>query len=98
MVRRAPTFEEVAEAAHAILSRGVFAAHKAMFDYGFVQREFERHGTFFARPQVCTLRLARQLLPELPSRSLGYLCDHLLIDIADRHRAHGDAEATAYVP
>jgi DNA polymerase-3 subunit epsilon len=41
--------------------------------------------------------LARILFPELSSRSLGALCDHLLIDIYDRHRAAGDAEATVYV-
>lgn len=96
-VRNAPPFAEVADEALAIISKGVFAAHNAMFDYGFVQREFIRHGIFFESPQVCTLKLARQLLPELPSRSLGFLCEHLLIDIWDRHRAHGDAEATAYV-
>jgi DNA polymerase-3 subunit epsilon len=97
MVKNAPTFSEIAEDALTFLSRGVFTAHNAPFDYGFVQREFERHGVFFSGPHLCTLRLARQLLPELPSRSLGYLCEHLLIDIWDRHRAHGDAEATAYV-
>jgi DNA polymerase-3 subunit epsilon len=97
MVKKAPTFAEIAGEVDAFLGRGVFTAHNAMFDYGFVQRELERHGRLLAGPQVCTLKLARQLLPELPSRSLGYLCEHLLIDIWDRHRAHGDAEATAYV-
>lgn len=97
MVKYAPTFEEISEELFGILDQGVFAAHNAGFDYGFIQHEFGRVGKDFIRPQCCTLKLARKLLPELPSRSLGMVCEHLLIDIADRHRAHGDAEATAYV-
>lgn len=97
MVKRAPTFKDIAADLHAILQKGHFTAHNAGFDFGFLQQEFARTGFFFSQPQVCTLRLARILLPELPSRSLGMLCEHLLIDIWDRHRAYGDAEATVYV-
>ncbi len=97
MVERAPLFADIASDVFRFLSRGVFTAHNAMFDFGFVRSELERHEFFLTQPQICTLRLARQLFPELPSRSLGFLCEHLLIDIWDRHRAHGDAEATTYV-
>ncbi len=97
MVARAPTFEEIEPALTRILRKGVFTAHNAGFDYGFIRSEYSRLGKEFVQPQCCTLKIARKLLPELPSRSLGYLCEHLLIDIADRHRAHGDAEATVYV-
>ena len=97
MVRNAPRFEDVAGPLKSILSKGVFTAHNVRFDYGFVEGEFARLGEPFESEQCCTLRLARRLLPELPSRSLGYLCEALFIDIWDRHRAHGDAEATVYV-
>jgi DNA polymerase-3 subunit epsilon len=97
MVERAPEFKDIAFQLQDFLTRGVFTAHNAGFDYGFIQNEFSRIAVRYESPQVCTVRLARQLLPELPSRSLGSLCEHLLIDISDRHRAHGDAEATAYV-
>lgn len=97
MVRNAPTFAEIAGPLLNFLSRGIFTAHNAPFDYGFIQHEYARLGQIFARPQLCTVRLARKLYPDLPSRSLGVLCEHLLIDIWDRHRASGDAEATVYV-
>lgn len=97
MVKNAPSFEEIGPSLHEFLSQGIFTAHNAAFDYGFIQREFERLGRPYNSPQICTVRLARQLMPELPSRSLGNLCSELLIDISDRHRAHGDAEATAFV-
>jgi DNA polymerase-3 subunit epsilon len=97
MVKNAPSFSEIAEPLYEFLSNGIFTAHNAGFDYGFLQSEFIRAGRPLVRPQCCTLRLARRLMPELPSRSLGNLCESLLIDIWDRHRAHGDAEATVYV-
>lgn len=97
MVKHAPRFGEISEPLFQILSKGIFSAHNAGFDFPFVQQEFLRAGQIFCSPTVCTVRLARHLYPELPSRSLGALCDHLLIDITDRHRAAGDAEATVYV-
>ena len=97
MVKDAPSFSEIAKPLMDILNRGVFTAHNVKFDFGFVQQEFFRLGQIFEQPQCCTLKLSRQLYPELPSRSLGVLCEHLLIDIWDRHRAYGDAEATVYV-
>jgi DNA polymerase-3 subunit epsilon len=97
MVKNAPTFADVADQLRLFLGRGVFAAHNAGFDYGFIKCEFERLGQPWERPTVCTLRIARKLYPDLPSRSLGNLCEHLLIEIFNRHRAAGDAEATIYV-
>ena len=40
------------------------------------------------------MRLARQIFPGFPSYSLGNLCNSLGIQIENRHRAGGDAEAT----
>lgn len=97
MVKDAPRFEDIAGPLAALLGRGVFAAHNAGFDFNFLKCEFERAGRRWDAEALCTVRLARHLLPDLPSRSLGALCDHLLIDIENRHRAHGDAEATVYV-
>jgi DNA polymerase-3 subunit epsilon len=97
MVKDAPTFPEIAAPLRRFLERGVFVAHNAPFDYKFLRVEFERLGENWQRPKLCTVRMARKLYPELPSRSLGPLCEHLMIDIYDRHRAAGDAEATVYV-
>jgi DNA polymerase-3 subunit epsilon len=97
MVKNAPAFSEIAEKLRKFLEKGVFVAHNANFDFNFIQHEYLRLGETWDRPRVCTVKLARHLLPELPSRSLGHLCEEFLIDIWDRHRAAGDAEATVYV-
>ena len=45
---------------------------------------------------LCTVRLARRLLPELRRRNLDSLAAFYGIEITGRHRAGGDAIATAY--
>lgn len=97
MVAGAPRFSDIVPELTAILNKGVFTAHNVPFDYGFVRQEYLRLGLELERPRVCTLKMARRLLPFLRSKSLGAVCEHLLIEIYDRHRALGDAEATVYV-
>jgi DNA polymerase-3 subunit epsilon len=43
---------------------------------------------------ICTVELAKRLIPEQVSYSLGKLVRALGIPMADRHRASGDALAT----
>jgi hypothetical protein len=47
-------------------------------------------------PRLCTVRLAKALLPDLPRRSLDHLTRYFNIEIEARHRAAGDAVATAH--
>jgi DNA polymerase-3 subunit epsilon len=47
--------------------------------------------------QLCTVRLARKLLPELPSRKLDQLAWYFGVEIENRHRALDDAVATARI-
>jgi len=73
-----------------------FVAHNASFDHGFVKLGFETVGLAEYRgPVLCTRKLGRRLLPELGRYSLDALCAHLGISNASRHRALGDADATA---
>ncbi|HJX71796.1 MAG TPA: exonuclease domain-containing protein, partial [Bacteroidales bacterium] len=60
-----------------------------------VKNEFKSLGYHFQRDRLCTVRLSRKLIPGLRSYSLGNLCDELGIENSDRHRAAGDAKATA---
>jgi DNA polymerase-3 subunit epsilon len=95
MVEDAPKFYEVAKKI-ALMTQGmVFVAHNVSFDYGFVQREFKSLGYNYKREKLCTVKLSRKLIPGKFSYSLGVLCESLGIEIEDRHRAAGDAEATA---
>ena len=98
-VRGAPRASEVLARFRAWLDRAPgapFVAHNAPFDAGFVGRAFARHGLRpLAGPIVCTRKLARRAVPELPRFDLDRLCAHFGIDNGARHRATGDAAATA---
>ncbi len=95
MVRRAPTFEVLASQIAAFCEGRVFVAHSVNFDYPIVREEFARAGQVFQRKKLCTVRLSRKVFPGLRSYSLGKLCSSLEIPLRDRHRAAGDAHATA---
>ncbi|MCU0354090.1 MAG: exonuclease domain-containing protein, partial [Cytophagales bacterium] len=75
----------------------VFVAHNVRFDYSFVKSAFKDLGYNYQRKTLCTVRMSRQAFPGLPSYSLGKLCQSLGVEIKSRHRAMGDAEATAEV-
>jgi len=94
MLRSAPKFYEVAKRIVEITENTVIVAHNASFDYRMLKMEFDRLGFEFERKTLCTVELARQLIPGKPSYSLGKLVRSLGIPIADRHRASGDAMAT----
>lgn len=96
MVKDAPRFAEVCDQLLGVLEGHVFVAHNATFDWRFITMEVERatrrqlHGR-----TLCTVRLARRLLPQLRRRNLDSLASFYGIDIVGRHRAGGDAIATA---
>jgi DNA polymerase-3 subunit epsilon len=95
MVADAPKFCEVAKKIVEMTAGNIFVAHNAMFDYSFVKEEFKRLGYDYKRKTICTVKLGRKLLPGHRSYSLGNICADLGIRITDRHRAIGDALATA---
>lgn len=101
MVRNAPTFAEIAGEFAAHLAGRVFVAHNAAFDYGFVRAEFGRIASddidALIPTKLCTVRLARRLLRHLPRRNLDAVCAYYGVDNTGRHRAAGDALATAQV-
>lgn len=95
MVRDAPRFAEVASEIARVLGGAVFVAHNASFDWRFVGAELRRTGVTLSGRTLCTVRMARRLVPELRSRSLDSLIYFFDIPIEARHRAYGDARATA---
>jgi len=98
MVQDAPTAREVAPFIADFLGDSVFVAHNAPFDWGFVNETLRRERDIQLRnPQLCTVKLSRRLLPTLPSKSLDPVTRFLKIRIPERHRASGDAYATALV-
>ncbi len=95
MVQDAPTFDQIADTVERLTGKSIFVAHNARFDYSVVRREFKRMGVRFQRKQICTVNLSQKLLPGKQSYSLGKLCREIGIQVEKRHRALGDARATA---
>ena len=94
MLRNAPKFYEVAKRIIEITDGCIIVAHNAKFDNRILTTEFDRLGYPFEKDTLCTVELAKKLIPDLPSYSLGKLVRSLGIPLSDRHRAQGDAKAT----
>jgi DNA polymerase III subunit epsilon len=97
MVAKTPAFEKVAKKIFNLLQNKIFIAHNVNFDYSFVKSHLEANGFSFNTKKLCTVRLGRKILPGLPSYSLGKFCSSMGIPNNARHRAAGDAEATAHL-
>ena len=98
MVVRAPCFSEMADRLAQFLGESVVVAHNLPFDRSFLNAAFSRHcGFVLSNSCLCTVRLGRRLLSHLPDRRLDTVADHYGIPIEARHRALGDARATAII-
>lgn len=98
MVRNAPTIRDVAPRIADVLRGHLFVAHNAAFDWRFVSSELSRYaGQQLAGERLCTVKLARAVVPNIRRRSLDSLSYFYGIENHARHRAGGDALATARV-
>lgn len=95
MVANAPRFDQIADQIFSLLNKRIFVAHNVNFDYSFIFQELKNAGYELKVPKLCTVRLAKKIIPNLASYSLGKLCQNLNIPNSARHRAMGDAEATS---
>lgn len=95
MVSNAPTFKDISHKVLDLTENKIFIAHNVSFDYNFIRSEFAFIGQDFEREKLCTVQLSRKLIPGKHSYSLGNLCESLGIKNEARHRASGDAIATA---
>jgi DNA polymerase-3 subunit epsilon len=95
MVAGAPIFDDIAEKVLTMLTDRIFVAHSVNFDYSFVRHQLEQSGFKWTARKLCTVRASRKVRPGLRSYGLGNLCRELDIPIQNRHRAGGDADATA---
>jgi len=98
MVAGAPWFDHVADEVLRRLEGRVFVAHNASFDWSFVSGELTRSlGEAPAPIRMCTVRMVRRLVPSLRHRNLDVVARHFGVEIHARHRAYGDALATARI-
>lgn len=99
MLSAAPQFESVVESWLNFAGDSVLVAHNSNFDLNLLNQEIARvfPGCRMRNPDLCTVQLARRVAPALEGHNLDALADHFGIEIKQRHRAAGDARATAQV-
>ncbi|CDM65680.1 exonuclease, DNA polymerase III, epsilon subunit family [Pyrinomonas methylaliphatogenes] len=99
LVARAPRFAEIVHDWLEFAGLSILVAHNAAFDLRFLNHEIERlfPGYRLANESLCTIKLAKRLVPGLPSYRLRSLAEHFQISITNHHRATSDAYATAQI-
>jgi DNA polymerase III epsilon subunit family exonuclease len=97
MLRGAPKFAEIVDAWLDFAGDAVLVAHNSTFDLALLNQEIARvfPGCRMRNAELCTVKLARRLMGALDSHNLDALAEHFGFEIAQRHRAAGDAHATA---
>ncbi|HEY8392491.1 MAG TPA: PolC-type DNA polymerase III [Capillibacterium sp.] len=92
MVKEAASPAEVLADFLKFVGDGIFVAHNAQFDFGFLREKIKQHlGAEFKPPVVDTLALSRILWPELKSHRLDVVAKELGIGQEHHHRAGDDA-------
>ena len=94
MVKTAPKFHELAKRIVEITEGATLVGHNIEFDYRMLRQSFKQLGYDFKINTLDTIPLAKKLIPEAESYSLGKLVKSLGIPLIDQHRAAGDARAT----
>ena len=98
LVEPAPRFGEIADRVREELSGRVFVAHNVGFDWRFVSEELRMSSSeVLTGERLCTMKLARRAAPGLRRRGLDSLARYYGVEIDGRHRAGGDARATATI-
>jgi DNA polymerase-3 subunit epsilon len=95
IVETAPSFSKVAFSIYNLLNNRIFIAHNVNFDYSFIRYHLIQNGYHWLPKKLCTLKLSRKAFPGLAKYGLGHLCKTFDIPVYNRHRAGGDADATA---
>ncbi|SDM99005.1 3'-5' exonuclease [Lachnospira pectinoschiza] len=86
-----PSIEEIIGDAVEFIGDDVILGHNVAFDYSFLKVAAKANNKNIPNKVIDTLKIARKLLPELPSRKLVDLCAYFNIDPGHSHRAYDDA-------
>jgi DNA polymerase-3 subunit alpha (Gram-positive type) len=96
MVENAQSIEEVLPKFLEFIGDSTLVAHNAPFDMSFIVRETKRIlNKEINNPVIDTLRMARDVLPNIKSYGLKVLTKHLGVALESHHRAVDDSQATA---
>jgi DNA polymerase III epsilon subunit family exonuclease len=95
MVSNQPKINEVLPLLKEFIGDNLIVGHNISFDYRFLQENFWRHENFLlTNDTLCTMKLARRINNDLPSKRLGVVCEHYGLVNEQAHRAMGDVQAT----
>jgi len=99
MTISAPRFENVLGDFLAFLDDSILVAHNSPFDISFLNHEIGRihEDCCIWNPTLCTVELARSVLPDVENHKLRTLADYYSVNLVNHHRAGDDAHATAKI-
>lgn len=92
-----PKIQEILPKFFKFIEGSLLVAHNASFDMGFIRHHSSLLGIEFDWPSFCTLKLARELLPDLKRKNLDTLAEHYGLSFESRHRSIGDVKVTVSV-
>jgi DNA polymerase-3 subunit epsilon len=92
MVKDAPLIDAVLDTVRSRLEGGLFIAHNARFDYGFLNNACMQAGLALPNEVLCTVKLSRRLFPSERRHNLDTLIERHQLSTGDRHRALADAD------
>ncbi|MCY4380034.1 MAG: 3'-5' exonuclease [Proteobacteria bacterium] len=75
----------------------VLICHNSSFDIPMMEAELSRQNMVLDYPCLCTLKMARDLLSDLPSKKLTSLAEHYQVAYHTQHRSLDDARVTGIV-
>lgn len=94
MLKTAPKFHEIAKRVIEITEGTTLVGHNIDFDYRMLRQSFKELGFDFKINTLDTIPLAKKLIPDAESYSLGKLVKSLGVPLVNAHRADSDARAT----
>ena len=98
MVKDAPEVSDMLRKFKDWAEDGIFVAHNASFDMGFLNVGYRKMGEDKApNPVIDTLELGRFLYPDMKNHRLNTLAKKFDIELTQHHRAIYDTEATAHL-
>ncbi|WP_295391618.1 3'-5' exonuclease [uncultured Thiodictyon sp.] len=98
MIRKAPPAGQVMAEVADFVGDYPLVAHNASFDSKFWDAELARVGRTRQQGFICSMLVARRVLPQAPNHKLGTLVEFAKLPVTGKyHRAQADAEMTAHL-
>jgi DNA polymerase III subunit alpha, Gram-positive type len=95
MLENEPPIKPIIEKFYDFIGDSILVAHNADFDTSFLRNNVKKClGKDINNSIVCTVRVSRDLLPNLDNHKLHTIANYYKLDVVNRHRAIGDVELT----